>query len=70
MEFALNSRVRDGGGGSCRCLDPADIPTCTWYINPMWINIDMEPPIMTYILDLVQAREGCRCHDRLSTPVY
>ena len=37
---------------------------------PLWINLDIEPPMMSSILDLAQAREGCRCHDGLSTPMY
>ena len=52
------------------CLDPAGIPSCVWYMTPMWIKLETGTPIMSSRLDLAQSREGCRCHDRLSAPMY
>ena len=53
-----------------RCLDLAGIPVCEWYKMALWIKLETEPLIMYSIIDLAQAREGWRCHDRLSTPMY
>ena len=66
--ISSNSRMRDRE--ACRCLYPAGIPACAWYRMTLWIILDTEPPIMSSILDLEQAREGCRCCIRLSTPIY
>ena len=66
--FAANYRVRYGY--SCRCLDPAGIPALEWYSMPLWIKLKTEPPIVSSIIDLMQAREGCRCQDKISTTMY
>ena len=66
--FSTNSSVRDGE--AWRCLDPAGIPSRVWYRMPLWIKLETEPPIMSSILYPKQAREGCRCNYRLSTPMY
>ena len=66
--FTANYRVIDSE--AWRCLDPAGIPARVWYMTPLWIKLDIEPPIMSSRLDLAQAREVCRCHDRISTPMY
>ena len=66
--FSTNYRVRDGE--AWMCLDHAVIPSRVWYRMPLYIKLETEPPIMSSILDLEQAREGCRRHDRLSTPMY
>ena len=68
MRFVANYRVRDGE--DWRCLDTAVIPTCAWYKMALWIKLETEPPIMSSRIDLAQAREFWRCHDRLSTPIY
>ena len=68
MRVAANYRVR--GGEAWRCLYPEGIPAYSWYSMPLWVNLDTEPPIMPSILDLVQPREGWRCHDGLSMPMY
>ena len=53
-----------------RCLDSAGKPSPVWYRMPMWIKLETEHPIISSRLDLAQSREGCRLHDRLSTPMY
>ena len=63
-----NYRLIDGE--AWRCLDPVGIPDCAWYRMPLWIKIEVEPQIMSSRIDLAQAREGWRCHDRISTPMY
>ena len=37
---------------------------------PLWIKLETKSPIMSPRLDLDQAREGSRCHDGLSVPMY
>ena len=66
--FAKYSRVRDGE--AWRFLDPTGIPANVWYRTTLWINLETKPPIVSSRLDLAQDREGCRCHDRISMPMY
>ena len=66
--FYTNFRVRDRE--DWRCLYPAGIPSRVRYRMPLWIKLETEPPITPSRLDSEQAREGCRCHDRLSMPMY
>ena len=63
-----NYRVRDRY--YWRFLYPAGILSRVWYSIPLWIKLETEPPIMSSILDLAQDREVCRCHGRLSSPMY
>ena len=37
---------------------------------PLWVKLETEHPIMSYRIDLEQARECWRCHDGLSMPMY
>ena len=39
-----------------RCLDPAGIPSCVWYMTPLWIKLETETPIICSRLDLAQSR--------------
>ena len=66
--FAANYKVRYGE--AWRCLDPAFISSLGWYTMPLWIKLETEPPIMSSILDLGQARKCCRCHDELSMRMH
>ena len=66
--FAANYRVRDGE--DWKCLDPAGIPAHAWYRMPPWVKLETEPPITSSRLYLAQSREGFRCHDGISTPMY
>ena len=66
--FAKYSRVRDGG--AWRFLDPMVITANAWYRTTLWINLETKTPIVSSRLDLAQDREGCRCHDRISMPMY
>ena len=63
-----NSRVRDGE--AWRCLDPAGIFARAWYRMPLWIKLETEPSISSSVIYLVQARDGWRFHDGISTPMY
>ena len=53
-----------------RCLYPSGIPAYAWYRMPLWIELETEPLITSSIIDLAQAREAWRFHDRLSTPMH
>ena len=66
--FAAKYRMSDGE--AWRYLDPAGITSLECYKMPLWIKLDTEPPIMSSILDLEQARKYFRCHDELSMPIY
>ena len=66
--LVTNYRVRNGE--AWRCLYPAGILTCMWYRMPLWIKLETEHPIMSYIIDLEQPREGWRCHDGIYMPMY
>ena len=68
MRFFANYRVRDGE--DWRCLDTAVIPTCAWYKMALWIKLETEPSISSSVIYLVQARDGWRFHDGISTPMY
>ena len=68
MGVVANSKVRDSE--AWRCLDPTGIPAHTWYRMPLWIKLEMQPPMISSRIDLAQAREGQRCHVRISTPMY
>ena len=65
---STNDRVRERD--YWRWIDPTGMPSHVWYMTYLWIKLDMEPPIISSRLDLAQSREGCRCHARLSTPMY
>ena len=68
MGVVANYKMIDGE--AWRCLDPAGIPYCAWYRKSMYIKLEMEPTMMSSRIDLAQARDGCRCHASLSTPIY
>ena len=68
MGVVTNSRVRDSE--AWMCLDPEVIPSRAWYRMSLYIKLKMEPPMMSSRIDLAQAREVCRCHDGISTPIY
>ena len=68
MGVVVNSRLIDGE--DFRCINTAGIVARAWYRMPMWIKLEIEPPIMSSRIDLVHSRESWRCHDRLSTHMY
>ena len=68
MGAVVNYIVRDGE--AWRCLDPAGIPYCAWYRMPLWIKLEMEPPIIYSRIDLAQDSKGWRCHHGIYTPMY
>ena len=66
--FTANYRVIDSE--AWRCLDPTGIPARVWYMTPLWIKLDIEPPIVSFRLILYKSGEGCRCRDGISMPMY